>query len=167
MASHPQSPSAFSRNTQSSTRASSRNSERPALYNETAHQRIPTSGVLLPVTVSGIGNPLKEDDILDLQLPKYSRFATNVASLTDRTRASRNELEKLVMMTQQLQNQCATQELECSAYEEEQKTAKDEVETIRGRIEKLMVEKVKIEKKLEELKLENDELESFLISFKQ
>ncbi|KAJ3318675.1 hypothetical protein HDU76_000757 [Blyttiomyces sp. JEL0837] len=98
-------------------------------------------------------------DSTEKVLPKLSRFAANIAALTERTRLAREELEKMCDVTSQLREQCTLQEKETASLEKEQVAARSEVETMKKRIELLSAEKVKIEAKLEELRAENAKLD--------
>ncbi|KAJ3128604.1 hypothetical protein HK098_004030 [Nowakowskiella sp. JEL0407] len=124
----------------------------------------PNSSIPSP---SNIPSATREEDPFDSQFPKYSRFAANVASLTDRTKNSRVELEKLLQMTKDLQDQVNMQDIEIMNVQNEQQAAKDEVRIVHERIEKLMSEKSNMEQHLQDLKRENDQLEAFLVSYKQ
>ncbi|KAI8620343.1 hypothetical protein BC830DRAFT_1099608 [Chytriomyces sp. MP71] len=118
----------------------------------TAQLPVPAS----PSTPEGSNLPVSA------RVPKFNKFANNIAALTERTKLAREELEKMLNVTAELKEQCQLQEKETAELEKEQALAVGEVESLKKRIESLTGEKSKIEAKLEDLRNENARLDAFV-----
>ncbi|KAI8913539.1 hypothetical protein EDD86DRAFT_187572 [Gorgonomyces haynaldii] len=94
--------------------------------------------------------------------PKFQKLVQHIDALSDRSLKAREELERMVNVSNELKMQSQNQEKEILLVEEDQRKTRDEVDSLKTKLQFLLAEKEAVEQRLENLRQENSKLETFI-----